>query len=84
MYVCVRMPRMEIRYLNYDQMADAVAVAFHSKNSLVVAGRDVEVDQGAAAVWVISVRGSDAQHRVSHGSVLCQRGTVVLRADTET
>ncbi|TNN75675.1 hypothetical protein EYF80_014038 [Liparis tanakae] len=81
--IWILMPRIEIRYLNYDQMADAVAVAFHSKKSLVVSGRDVEVDQGAAAVGLIGVRGSDAQHRVSHGSVLCQRGTAVLQ-DTET
>ncbi len=61
----------KIPYLNYDQVADALAVSFHSKSFVLVASRDVELDAGAAAAWVIVVCCADGQHRVSHINVLC-------------
>lgn len=62
---------MEIPYLSYDQVADAVAISLHSKNTVIIASRDVELDPGAAAVRVISVCCSDGQHCVFNRSVLC-------------
>lgn len=62
---------METPYLSYDQLANTFAVGFHSKNVIVVASGDVELDEGAAAVCVIGVCCFDGQHCVSQRSVLC-------------
>lgn len=72
-------------YLNQDQLADAFAVCFHSENLTIVASRDVELDVGAAAVWVISICGSDGHHCVSNRCVLRQSVLTILQhIDTET
>lgn len=62
---------MDILYISYDQIADTFAVGFDSKKVIIVASRDIELNKGAAAVWVISVCCSDGQHCVSHRSVFC-------------
>lgn len=59
-------------------MTNSVAVAFHSKVFVLVACRDVELDQRAAAAGFISVCCSEGQHRVPHRSVLCQSVVTVL------
>lgn len=61
---------METPYLSYDQLADAIAVSFHSENAILIASRDVELNEGAAAVCIIGVCCSDGQHPVSQRSVL--------------
>lgn len=73
---------MEISYLSYDQMANAFAVGFHNKNVIIVTSSDVELDKGAAAIWVISVCCADGQHCVSNRSVLCQSVTAILHTET--
>ena len=74
---------MEIRYLSYDQVADAAAVSLNGKNTIIIASRDVELDPRAAAVWVIGVCCSDGQHCVFNRSVLCQSLIAVLHTDTQ-
>ena len=73
---------MEISYLSYDQMANAFAVGYHIKNVIIVTSSDVELDKGAAAVWVIGVCCADVQHCVSNRSVLCQTVSAILHTDT--
>lgn len=52
-------------------MANAAAVCCHRENIIIVASSDVELDAGAAAVWVICIHCCDGQHGVSNGGVLC-------------
>lgn len=58
-------------YLSDDHVSDAMAVSFHSEDLVVVAGGDVELDSGAAAVGVVGIRGRDGDNCVSHSGVLC-------------
>lgn len=62
-------------------MADSVAVCFHSENIIIVASSDVELDLGAAAVWVICICCSDGQHCVSDRGVLCKSVVAILHTD---
>lgn len=71
-------------YLSYDQVTDAFAVCFHSKNIFLIASGDDEVDEGAAAVRVVSVGGSEGQYRLSHRGVLRQGAAAVLHSNTRT
>lgn len=52
-------------------MADAFAISFHTEEVILIAGGDVELDEWAAAVWVIRICCRDVKHCVSHRSVLC-------------
>lgn len=62
--------RADILYISNDNITDAVAISFHSEEFILVALGNVELDERAAAVWVICVCCPDVKHRVSHRSVL--------------
>lgn len=72
----------EILHLSNDQVTNTIAVSLHSKHFASVASRDVEIDEGAAAVRVISIWRFDGQHCVSHRSVLCQSVAAILYTQT--
>lgn len=73
----------DIFYLGNDHVSDAFAVSFHSEDLVVVAGGDVELDFGAAAVRVVAIRGCDGGNRVSQGGVLCEGLSAVLSTDAQ-
>lgn len=46
-----------VLHLGNDHVSDAFAIGFHSENLVFVAGGDVELDLGAAAIRVVGVSG---------------------------
>lgn len=44
-------------HLSDDHMSHAFAISFHTEDLIVVAGGDVELDFGAAAVRVVGIGG---------------------------